>query len=421
MNRPKVFDAARVRLALLVGIGGLWLFLLTLYDGMILAGEPINFRVILVKSRGEAEEILSADPGELREEFYTALMTLSPGEVSPLIPVADNYAILKREAANPSKDAWKKADEQYKKALRLASQRDFDAANVAAHGALKLYPNHNAARYVFQITQGVLNETFDRSTALQIFEAITLAQEGFPQKAQESLEKLARSNPNVPEIHVAFGEVYMLQGNFSEAIGAYEKALSSAEWATLAHLYLGAGYLQQGNLAEALSHYQKTIARDIGLAQGHLGLGLVYMSMGKAKEALGEIQVALAIDPHLDSAYDHFGMLLIAGGNVPDAVWAFEKALAIRPDYPTYLNHLGFAYNRWGIFSKAVETLERALSLAPEDPMVHNNLAMAYYDSGQMDEAIHHADRAKALNYPVHPDFLAKLEPYRKGRTHNNR
>jgi tetratricopeptide (TPR) repeat protein len=426
-----------------LGILSQWFMVFILPTAHASAEESFNFRVILVDNENEAKEILNrlqseeafwklamdrslfpnasqggyvegADRTELREEFYSVLKKLSSGKVSSIIPVEGQFAILKREAIDSSQGAWKRANKLYTDALRLAAQGEFAAASAKAQGVIVEYPNHTAANYVPHVSREVSQKIVDRSIAIQIFETLLLVQEGFPQKAQENLERLTRSHADLPEIQMVLGEIYMVQGQFSKAISTYEKSLSSPEWATFAHLYIGAASLHRGDIPNALSHYQKAISSDIGLSQAHLGLGLVYLSMGKTKEAIAEIRVALAIDPRLDAGYDHLGMILLALGKTQNAVWAYEKALSIRPDHPTYLSHLGFAYNRMGIFSKAVETLEKAVSIAPEDPMIHNNLAMAYYDNNQMGKAIAHADRARALKYPVHPDFLAKLEPYRK-------
>lgn len=425
-----------------MGISLLWMCCL-LTPLVVCAQGAINFRVILVKEKKEAMQILkriragapfwklamdysiypnaslggyveAARPEELLEEYRSNLATLAPGEVSSPIPVPGGIAILKKEPGGTSKGVWKKAEKQFLEGVRRAAKGDFDGAQEEMRRVLLLYPNHQAAKFALQLIKAVQGKRVKRSIAQEVFEAAILVREGFPEKALVRLKRAARDAPKIPEIQVAMGEIYVARGQFSRAIPVYEKALASPAWSLMAHLSLGAAYLQLGDLSNALSHYQRVVAADIGLAPAHLGLGLVYLGMRKAEDAIKEIKVALAIDPQLDPAYNQLGLVLLSQGKVQEAIWAFEKALSIRPEHATYLSQLGFAYNQWGMFSKAVEILEQAISLAPNDPMIHNNLAIAYYDNGQMDKAVSHADRASSMGYQLHPDFLAKLAPYRK-------
>ncbi len=405
--------------------------------------ETVSFRIIAVKERGEAEDLMrrikggepfwklamersihpnafqggyveEARPQDLQDELRLALSRLRPGGVSEIIPLKEQFAILEKDPPVSSNGAWSVAEEQYAKAVRLGAQGDLASAQDRAQAVLSLYPTHQAARFISRIMAGVNEGSLERPVALQVFEALLLIQDGSPAKALEVLEKVSRSAPGVADIQIALGEAYMLQGRIQKAVSSYEKALSSPVWRTLGHLYLGAAYLQQGEFTTALSHYEKVVASDMSQALAHLGLGLVHLGMGRVKEAFKEFQISIAIDPRLDPAWNQLGLVFLSQGRIPDAIWCLEKALSIRPDYPPYLNHLGFAYNQRGMFSKAVSVLEHALTMAPDDPMTHNNLAIAYYDSGEMQRAIFHADRAKALGYQVNPDFLAKLAPYRK-------
>ncbi|MGQ9655684.1 MAG: tetratricopeptide repeat protein [Thermodesulfobacteriota bacterium] len=405
--------------------------------------EAVSFRIIAVKERGEAEDLVQrikrgepfwklamersihpnafqggyveeAHVQDLQEELRLALSRLPPGGVSEIIPLREVFAILEKDPPVSSNGAWSVAEEQYAKALRLGVQGDLASAGDRAQAVLSLYPTHQAARFISRIIAGVNDGSLERPVALQVFEALHLIQEGSSGKALEVLEKASRSAPGVADIQIALGEAYMLQGRIQKAVSAYERALSSPVWGTLGHLYLGAAYLQQGEFATAQSHYEKVVASDMSQALAHLGLGLVHLGMGRVKEAFKEFQVSIAIDPRLDPAWNQLGLVFLSQGRTSDAIWCLEKALSIRPDHPPYLNHLGFAYNQRGMFSKAVSVLEHALTLAPDDPMTHNNLAIAYYDSGEMQRAIFHADRARSLGYQVNRDFLAKLARYRR-------
>jgi tetratricopeptide (TPR) repeat protein len=425
----------------------LWmLFLLIVWhflSSTAAADDTINFRVIMVKERREAQEILEqiqkgepfwklamersllpnallggyvegAQTLELREEFVANLDRLSPGDVSPVFSSQGGFAVLKREGKGPSRDAWNKAEELHRQAVAIAARGEFSSAGQKAQEVLSIYPTHQAARCTMRIAQEVDQKLLEPALATQIFESMTMVQQGSWDKALGILEGAARSAPDIPETRIALGEIFLAQGQTEKAIASYEKALSSSAWTSLANIYLGAVFLQQGDASKAISHYQAVIAEDIGNPEAHLGLGLAYLATGASADAVAQFRIAIAIDPHMDGAYDQMGLLLLSQSQVENAVFAFEKALSIRPDHVSYLTHLGIAYHHWGMYSKAVAILERALALAPDDPLIHNNLAIAYFDNGEMDKAVVHADRAKSLGYQVHANFLTKLESYRK-------
>ena len=52
--------------------------------------------------------------------------------------------------------------------------------------------------------------------------------------------------------------------------------------------------------------------------------------------------------------------------------------------------------------------------MAPDFGLGLNNLAFAYYSKGDFENAVTHVDKALALGFEVHPEFLKRLEPYRK-------
>jgi tetratricopeptide (TPR) repeat protein len=352
---------------------------------------------------------------ELREEFLAALSNLAPGQVSPMVPLGDHFALLKRENPWPSSNAWSRAEENYGKAIRSGSQGDFPSAQEWVKEALSSYPEHQEALLAQRLLEVAQTGAAERPRVRLLFESLVSLQTGARSQALEILERAARSASDAPAIQTVLGELHAAQGQIPQAIAAYERALASGRWESVVHIRLGATFLQQGDAIRAQHHYQTVARSEIDSGLAHVGLGLVHVRMEQLSEAMKEFRVAVAIDPRLDPAYNHMGAILMVQRRPQDAAWAFEKALSIRPGYAPYLSHLGFALNQLGMFSKAVAVLERALSLAPDDPMVNNHLAIAYYDDGQVEKAISHVQRAKSLGYPVHPEFLAKLAHYRKG------
>ncbi|HFC46481.1 MAG TPA: tetratricopeptide repeat protein, partial [Dissulfuribacter thermophilus] len=86
-----------------------------------------------------------------------------------------------------------------------------------------------------------------------------------------------------------------------------------------------------------------------------------------------------------------------------------KKALAIKPEMVPAWTNLASVLVELEEYDDAVEAAQKAVSLAPTFGLAHNNLAVALYYKGMVKEAKEHAEKAKELGYPVHPDFLEKL------------
>ena len=62
----------------------------------------------------------------------------------------------------------------------------------------------------------------------------------------------------------------------------------------------------------------------------------------------------------------------------------------------------------------AIATGKKLVALAPTFGLAHNNLAFAYYSNGEYNKAVEHIDKAIELGFEVPPEFLKKVETYRK-------
>ena len=92
---------------------------------------------------------------------------------------------------------------------------------------------------------------------------------------------------------------------------------------------------------------------------------------------------------------------------------ALEKAIELNPDIVQAYANLVNAYLQKEDVDKAIETGEKLVQMAPDFALAHNNLAFAYYCRDEYDKALGCLDKARELGFQAHPDFIAKLEPYR--------
>ena len=225
-----------------------------------------------------------------------------------------------------------------------------------------------------------------------------------------------------------FGLIRRNQGNYTDALSFYEKALSiyqptlATDTLDVATIYNNIGHVHSnmGNDPEALSYYQKSL--DIhqqrlepdhpSLAISYNNIGLVYKSMGDYSQALASHMQALDIEekilpsnhPSLAISYNNIGLVYGIMGLYSDALSHHEKALSIEqsalpsnhPSLAITYNSIGLVFDRLGEYLKALSFYEKTLEIYqkilsgnhPDLAMSYNNIGSVYKNCGEYLKAL---------------------------------
>lgn len=98
------------------------------------------------------------------------------------------------------------------------------------------------------------------------------------------------------------GVAYRRAGRLSEAIQAYQSALSRDPGNPVITKNLGDTFYLKKEYPQAAEQYQKTLQSNPRFQQAHASLGLAYYQMQKYREALEEFEVVLKLDPKDEQA-----------------------------------------------------------------------------------------------------------------------
>lgn len=173
--------------------------------------------------------------------------------------------------------------------------------------------------------------------------------------------------------------------------------------------------LESQGLSEAIDAYQRAISLWPGNADAHYNLGRMYESSLKSKEAVAEYQQAAIINPRYVLAFSNMGRLLIIDGKLLDAMRMLDAGAAgssgdAYEDVPLFKNR-GWANLEMGFLRDAQSDLNRSLALK-RTAAAECLLAKAY--ERQKDEAnatktwvLFRADFAAQPSDPT----LPKVEP----------
>lgn len=207
-------------------------------------------------------------------------------------------------------------------------------------------------------------------------------------------------NDQLASIYMNIGLLYMLQGEYANAIGYTNKALliredeNKKDSLEIASLYcnLGAIYAQIDSIGTAMTYLNKSLKiREIILGLYHPDVALIYNNIGSMSLQNGD-----------------FGM----------ALYYFSKSLHIRekvlseyhPDVAISYCNIGAAYERMKNFNQALACFNKALDVQrkvlgeyhPNVALSYHNIGSLYADQGNYDSALLYLKRELSIIEKVH-------------------
>ncbi|MDF3415565.1 tetratricopeptide repeat protein [Sulfitobacter sp. M57] len=212
--------------------------------------------------------------------------------------------------------------------------------------------------------------------------ADTLRRSGKEDQAIEVLEQLARSHGDLAVVHSTLGDVQRGQGNFADAIAAYDRAIARIADTARARWVL---------------YYSR---------------GIAYERSGNAEMSEADFRAALAINPEQPQVLNYLGYSMVEQNrNLEEALDMIERAVAASPQSGYIVDSLGWVLYRMGRYEEAVAHMERAVELVAVDPVVNDHLGDVYWAVGRQREA--EFQWSRALSFIDEKDNESEADPDR--------
>jgi tetratricopeptide (TPR) repeat protein len=135
------------------------------------------------------------------------------------------------------------------------------------------------------------------SRTILLFFVLTLAASSFPQpalalNAQEWFEK---------------GNELSQQGQFEDAIKAYQKSVAQNPLSPVAHYNLGIAYKNLQEFEKAVSAFKKTVELEPFHLDARLSLGNVYNRLNQWEDAIGQLNIVVHRNQNNAEAHGNLG------------------------------------------------------------------------------------------------------------------
>jgi O-antigen biosynthesis protein len=235
-------------------------------------------------------------------------------------------------------------------------------------------------------------------------------------EAVAAYQKAITLNPEDVSTYGLLGQAQGLKGDVEGAISSYQKQIElSSDLPVWVYLNLGEGLSQQERWEEAIEVYRKALAlepenagiqhllaavtaRKEASAIDPVAVAKRLQEEGKLEEALFEYRSVLEKDGSNLVALHQVAQICEGLGKWEEVVAGYRRAIEVDAESPWVYRHLGFALSQQERLEEAIEAYQRAIKLNPEDVETYSLLGKSLQRQGQLEKAIINYQKAIELN-----------------------
>lgn len=162
-----------------------------------------------------------------------------------------------------------------------------------------------------------------------IYKAEVLHQQGNYKESSEICEKLLSKKANLFDALQIQGLNFKAQGQFTEAINYFERALKVKELHACTHNNLGNTYLALQDFKRASQYYSKALSIEPLLPQANNNLGICFVKLSNSENAEKYYRKAILLDPTIADFHLNLGIVLTDRGAFSEASDFLLKALTL--------------------------------------------------------------------------------------------
>lgn len=215
-------------------------------------------------------------------------------------------------------------------------------------------------------------------TSVAVKEWIAVGKKFFRQRnysqAEDFLRRVVRNNPKYADVQNMLGVIHHSQGRFSDAIAAFEQALTINPNYTEALLNLAVLFNDLGQYKDARKLYERLRRRPATTA-------------AKEKKEKSPDDIEPVLRGKLSNMHAEVGDIYLGLGLYSHAIAEYERALALNPTYTDIVTKLGIAQRESGAVEASVKTLQSACKLNPKYVQAKIQLGVSLYTAGKERDA----------------------------------
>ena len=162
---------------------------------------------------------------------------------------------------------------------------------------------------------------------------------------------------------------------------------------------LGLAFYGLRNLSEALLAFNKAISIKPNYSEAIYNIGNIFQSENKLSEAIRYYDKAISFDPNHSNAIHKKGITLFKMGKFDQSIEAYKRCALLSPNYAEVYNNMGISLYNQNKLIEAIKFYDKSLSIRRNYPNALYNKSLALYDLGKKDAAINACKQAVELKY----------------------
>ncbi|MDE0553507.1 MAG: tetratricopeptide repeat protein, partial [Candidatus Poribacteria bacterium] len=175
-------------------------------------------------------------------------------------------------------------------------------------------------------------------------------EQGHSDKAIPHLERAIAISPNLKGAHYNLARAHRVSGNLEAATHAltetlridpnYRPAHELGNTIKQAHYNRGITYLNGERYSEAVTAFQSAITLDSDFTTAHYNLGLTFLKMESYPRAVDALQKTITLDPTHVAAHHSLALAYLGQQELGKARDTARKGLAVDPNYQSLISFL---------------------------------------------------------------------------------
>lgn len=188
-----------------------------------------------------------------------------------------------------------------------------------------------------------------------------------PPPAGQTYNKRSPLSSSTADEYHKRGFEFRKQGNFSQAVVEYSRALEVDPHHFKAYFNRAFAYDKLNEYRLAIADYTSAISLDRMNSYAYYNRGITYDKLGEFQQACDDFQQALSLQSeNIDFLYN-LALSYKKLNNLPEAVKHFNRCLSIDPNHLKSLQSMGSCLERIEKYDEALSYYDTALQIAPQN------------------------------------------------------
>ena len=214
-----------------------------------------------------------------------------------------------------------------------------------------------------------------------------LLDEGNLSEALKAFQKALDANPNQPDARIGIGDIYKVRGDYHKAAEHYEVAVKTAPQNFQANYKLGLMYHLLNRIRQAIDQYLVSLAIDPNSFEANLNIATAYLQIDQAQLALPYAENAVRLNPRSQHAHVNIGSVYSALNLHEKAIIAYRQAAEYGELEPPIAMNLVNALLKMNYHQRAINTLNALIARRPT-AQYYERMGYTRFKMGEYEEAM---------------------------------